>query len=99
MRWGTSCGRKIAKDSEEMFIHYWRMAFAFASGLAPYQSPKLQTLKVGGDRDNPLLVKDGDAADEISSLQEMMRESGLVPTKLIEGLVNKMNGEGNGHDA
>ena len=72
---------------EEKYVHYTRLAFIFAAGLTPYQSPKLQTLKVNSDRDNPLMLQDGETAETVRlELEEMMRESGLVPTKLIEEL-------------
>lgn len=88
------------RADEEKFVHYRRLAQSFACDLAPFQSPRLQTLKVGGDRDNPLQIQEGETAETIRlELEEMMRESGLVPTKLIEGMANKTNGEGNGHDA
>ena len=82
--------------NEDKFVHYIRLAQAFASGLAPYQSPKLQTLRVSDTRDSPLLVP-GETADEVvQTLRDMMRESGLIPTKLIEGMAIKTN---RGHDA
>ena len=56
--------------------------------------------RFNSDRDNPLMLQDGETAETVRlELEEMMRESGLVPTKLIEGLANKTNGEGNSHDA
>ena len=87
------------KAEEDKFVHYTRMAQAFACDLAPYQSPRLQTLKVGGDRDNPLQIQDGETAETITNqLMEMIRELGLIPTKLrlklIEGVAGKTNGGG-----
>ncbi len=91
---------KYRKD-EEKFIRFTTLAQSFACDLAPFQSPRLQTLKVGGDRDNPLQIQEGETAETIRlELEQMMRETGLVPTKLIEGVANKTNGGGgNGHDA
>ena len=62
------------EPNEEKFAVYAGMAERYAVDLAPYQSPRLQTLKVGGDQNNPLMIQEGETAETITNtLMEMIR--------------------------
>ena len=67
-------------------------AVSIAEKMAPYRHPRLSSIKVGGDQNHPILVRDGVTAQEV--LAEMMGqiiESGVVPTQ-IAGMLEASRG-------
>ena len=60
-------------------------AVAIASQVCNYRHPKLATVKVGGDRDNPLMVREGVTSKQIMEmLRQKMLETGLVPSQFVD---------------
>ena len=60
----------------------WRAA---ASRRPPYQDPQLATVKVGGDRDNPLMVREGVTSKQImEELRQKILETGLLPSGMVD---------------
>ncbi len=91
---------------EKLYTRYLKLVRAFANDVLPTQTPTLATLRVGGDRDNPLLISEGRTGLEIrQELLELIAQ-GYRPTKLgtlkppptIEGVANiaGKNGGGSG---
>ncbi len=94
------------KPNEPLYFKYCTLLRSLASDLIGYQAPKLTAVKVGGDRDNPLLISEGRTGLEIrQELLELIAQ-GYRPTKLgtlkppptIEGVANiaGKNGGGSG---
>src|ERR1700694_4227908 len=55
-----------------------------AAQVCSYRHPKLATVKVGGDRENPLMVREGVTSKEIMEmLRQKMLETGLVPSPCV----------------
>jgi hypothetical protein len=51
----------------------------------------LSTVKVGGDRDNPLLVRQGVTSKQImEELRQKILETGLLPSKMVDVTPNKV---------
>jgi len=64
--------------------HPW--PYAHSSAVSGYQTPMPATVKVGGDRDNPLMVREGVTSRQImEELRQKIVESGLLPTKWKNG--------------
>jgi hypothetical protein len=62
-----------------------RDTVAIAAQVCNYRHPKLATVKVGGDRDNPLMVREGLTSKEIIALlRQRMLETGLVPSQFVD---------------
>jgi hypothetical protein len=54
---------------------------AAAGRLAPYQDPVLATVKVSGDRDRPLVIREGVTSKRImEELRQKILETGLLPS-------------------
>jgi hypothetical protein len=83
------------KPDEVRFVRYACLAAVQAIALAQYQTPKLATVKVGGDRDNPLMVRDGVTSAELrAELIAMMMEAQETGEVLqlpapIDGVANR----------
>ena len=70
------------EPNEQKFAAYAEMAEKYASHLAPFQSPKLQTLKVAGDRENPMMLQAGETAETVTNtLMEMIRKFRPYPNQ------------------
>jgi len=52
-------GLEAKKDDKETIKTAIMDAVSIASQVCNYRHPKLATVKVGGDRENPLLVREG----------------------------------------
>jgi hypothetical protein len=53
----------------------------------------LATVKVGGDRDNPLMVREGVTSKQVMEmLRQKLLETGLVPSKLVDITPDKVDG-------
>jgi hypothetical protein len=64
-----------------------------AGKLAPYQDPQLATVKVGGDRANPLIVREGVTSKRImEELRRKILETGLLPSDMVDVTPNKVEG-------
>jgi hypothetical protein len=77
--------------NDELFRAYLKLTVYTAGKLAPYQTPMLSTVKVGGDRANPLVVREGVTSKRImEELRQKIMETGLLPTdwKNGSGLIN-----------
>jgi len=71
--------------NDGLYRAYLKLAVYTAGKLAPYQTPMLATVKVGGDRDNPLMVREGVTSKQVmEALRQKMLETGLVPSKLVD---------------
>ena len=58
---------------------------AIASQVCNYRHPKLATVKVGGDRENPLMVREGVTSKQVmEELRQKILETGLLPSKLVD---------------
>jgi hypothetical protein len=58
-----------------------------SSGFAtsPVSRPQLATVKVGGDRDNPLMVREGVTSKQImEELRQKILETGLLPSGMVD---------------
>ena len=61
-------------------------AVSIASQVCNYRHLKLATVKVGGDRENPLLVREGVTSKQVmAELVARIEAAGLLPTKLKNG--------------
>jgi hypothetical protein len=79
------------KYDESLYKNYLKLTVYTASKLAPYQTPMLSTVKVGGDRANPLVLREGVTSKRImEELRQKIMETGLLPTdwKNGSGLIN-----------
>jgi len=69
-----------------MYRSYLKLAASAARALAPYQDPQLATVKVGGDREHPLVVREGVTSKQImEELRQKIMETGLLPTRMKNG--------------
>ena len=74
------------KYNDGLYLNYLKLAVSTAGKLAPYQDPQLSTVKVGGDRDRPLVVREGVTSKRImEELRQKIMETGLLPTKWKNG--------------
>ena len=75
---------------DELYRKYLRLTAETAGRLAPYQTPQLTTLRVGGDSKSPLIVREGVTSQEImAELMAMIAETGLLPSPLSgDGVIN-----------
>ena len=70
------------KYADGLYKNYLKLTVYTAGKLAPYQTPMLTTVKVGGDRDNPLTVREGVTSKQVmAELVAMIEGAGLLPTK------------------
>jgi hypothetical protein len=78
---------------DELYKSYLKLAVSTAGKLAPYQDPQLATVKVGSDRERPLVVREGVTSQRImEELKQKIRESGLLPSNMVDVTPNKVNG-------
>jgi hypothetical protein len=74
------------KYDDDLYKSYLKLTVYTAGKLAPYQTPQLATVKVGGDRENPLLVREGVTSKQImEELRQKIMETGLLPTRMKNG--------------
>ena len=79
-------GPESDKYNDSLYLNYLKLAVSTASRLAPYQDPMLFTVKVGGDRERPLVVREGVTSQRImEELRQKIMETGLLPTKWKNG--------------
>jgi hypothetical protein len=75
-----------AEYDDELYRKYLRLTAETAGRLAPYQTPQLTTLRVGGDTKSPLVVREGVTSQQImGELMTMIAETGLLPSPLNGG--------------
>ena len=65
---------------EDKFAKYAGLAVSFAADLAWYQSPRLATVKVGEDRENPFTVRDGVTSEQLRAELLDMFMRGMRPS-------------------
>ena len=71
---------------DELYRKYLRLTAETAGRLAPYQTPQLTTLRVGGDSKSPFVVREGVTSQQVmSELMTMITETGLLPSPLNGG--------------
>jgi hypothetical protein len=79
--------------NDELYRNYLKLTVYTAGRLAPYQDPQLATVKVGGDRDSPLIVREGVTSKQImEELRQKILETGLLPSRMVDVTPNKVNG-------
>jgi hypothetical protein len=78
-------GPQSNKYDDDLYAKYLQLTVITARALAPYQDPQLATVKVGGDRDSPLMVREGVTSKQImEELRQKILETGLLPSKLVD---------------
>jgi hypothetical protein len=78
---------------DELYKSYLKLAVSTAGKLAPYQDPQLATVKVGSDRERPLVVREGVTSQRImEELKQKILETGMLPSKLLDVTPNKVEG-------
>ena len=79
--------------NDELYRNYLKLTVYTAGKLAPYQDPQLATVKVGDDRDSPLIVREGVTSKQImEELRQKILETGLLPSKMVDVTPNKTEG-------
>ena len=80
---------QIARNTQEDLMERkasYRTAAQIGRLLAPFRYPTYATVRVGGDRENPLLVPEGVTSKQVMEmLRQKMMETGLVPTMFKNG--------------
>jgi hypothetical protein len=77
----TEYGPGSDKYNEGLYLNFLRLTMSAASRLAPYQDPQLSTVKVGGDRDRPLVIREGVTSKRImEELRQKILETGVLPS-------------------
>jgi hypothetical protein len=77
----TEYGPGSDQYNEGLYLNFLRLTMAAASRLAPYQDPVLATVKVGGDRDRPLVIREGVTSKRImEELRQKILETGVLPS-------------------
>lgn len=92
MKFFLRLAREEKKGAVKAKGNYYVAAVSIAEKIAPYRHPRLSSVKVGGDPNHPVLVRDGLTAQQV--LAEMMTqiiESGVVPTQ-IAGMLEAPRG-------
>jgi hypothetical protein len=60
-------------------------AVAIASQVCNYRHPKLAAVKIGGERDNPVMVREGVTSKQImEELRQKILETGLLPSNMVD---------------
>jgi hypothetical protein len=71
--------------SRNLYRNYLKLTVYTAGRLAPYQTPQLVAMRVGSDRDNPLVIREGVTSKEVfEMLRQKMQETGLVPSQFVD---------------
>jgi hypothetical protein len=72
-----------AEYNDDLYSKYLKLTVETARALAPYQTPQLATVRVGGDRENPPLVPEGVTSKQVwAELAAKIKATGLLPTNL-----------------
>jgi hypothetical protein len=89
MQFFVQIARNPQEDLKERKATY-RTAAHIGRLLAPFRYPTYATVKVGGDREKPLLVREGVTSQQVmAELMEMIAETGLLPSPLSgDGMIN-----------
>jgi catalase (peroxidase I) len=88
-------GPQSNKYDDDLYKSYLKLTVYTAGKLAPYQSPQLSTVKVGGDRDNPLMIREGVTSKQVmEELKQKILETGLLPSKMVDVTPNKTETDG-----
>jgi hypothetical protein len=89
MEFFVQIARNTQEDLEERKASY-RTAAHIGRLLAPFRYPTYATVKVGGDRQKPLLVREGVTSQQIlAELMAMIAETGLLPSPLSgDGMID-----------
>jgi hypothetical protein len=78
-------GPSSAEYDDDLYRNYLKLTVYTASRLAPYQSPQLVAMRVGSDRDSPLVIREGVTSKEVfEMLRQKMQETGLVPSQFVD---------------
>jgi hypothetical protein len=83
MQFFVQIARNTQEDLKERKASY-RTAAHIGRLLAPFRYPTYATVKVGGDREKPLLVREG-VTSQLAELMELIAETGLLPSPLNGG--------------
>jgi hypothetical protein len=87
----------VMAEAMEFFVHNtqedlaerkasYRTAAHIGRLLAPFRYPTYATVRVGGDRENPLLVREGVTSKHVmAELVAKIKATGLLPTMLKNG--------------
>jgi hypothetical protein len=82
MEFFVQIARNTQEDLEERKASY-RTAAHIGRLLAPFRYPTYATVKVGGDRETPLLVREGVTSKQVmAELLAKIKATGLLPTNL-----------------
>jgi hypothetical protein len=81
------------KYNDDLYRNYLKLAVYTAGKLAPYQDPMLATVKVGSDRERPLVVREGVTSKRImEELRQKILETGLLPSGIVDVTPDKVEG-------
>jgi hypothetical protein len=81
MEFFVQIARNTQEDLEERKASY-RTAAHIGRLLAPFRYPTYATVRVGGDRENPLVVREGVTSKQVmAELVAKIKATGLLPTK------------------
>jgi hypothetical protein len=79
-------GPQSPNYNDDMYRNYLKLTVYTAGRLAPYQSPQLVAMRVGNDRDSPLMVREGVTSKQVMEmLRQKIMETGLLPTMFKNG--------------
>jgi hypothetical protein len=78
-------GPLSGKYDDDLYRSYLKLTVYTAAKLAPYQTPQLVAMRVGNDRDSPLVVREGVTSKQVMEmLRRKMLETGLVPSQFVD---------------
>ena len=95
----------VKKRKKDEALKAFMLVAHVSDKINPYYYPKLTAVKVGGDRDNPLMISEGATGAEIrAELREWMKQAGVPeeflkpfkPPPTIEGVANIAGKNGGG---
>jgi hypothetical protein len=85
MEFFVQIARNTQEDLKERKASY-RTAAHIGRLLAPFRHPTYATVRVGGDRENPLLVREGVTSKQVmAELLAKIEATGLLPTQMKNG--------------
>jgi hypothetical protein len=85
MEFFVQIARNTQEDLNERKASY-RTAAHIGRLLAPFRHPTYATVRVGGDRENPLLVREGVTSKQVmAELLAKIEATGLLPTQMKNG--------------
>jgi hypothetical protein len=79
-------GPQSPNYNDALYKDYLKLTVYTAGRLAPYQAPQLLAMRVGSDRDSPLMIREGVTSKQVlEMLRQKIMETGLLPTMLMNG--------------